>query len=91
MGSGHGKGEQAHSLLNKATAGGHSRQTICPAQASKVHNSQLTKLAGLSPCSAGYWREYGGAGTQKVGSDLPNLSISLLPIAFACHCTYPLP
>ena len=30
-----------------------------------------TKLAGLSPCSAGKWREYGGAGTQEAGSDLP--------------------
>ena len=29
-----------------------------------------TTLAGLSPCSAGRWREYGGAGTQEAGSDL---------------------
>ena len=62
-GSGHGKGEQAHSLQNKATAGGHSRQMVCPAQASKNNSQQLaglaakqqpqTTLAGLSPCSAG--------------------------------------
>ena len=24
-----------------------------------------------SPCSAGWWRECGGAGTQEAGSDLP--------------------
>ena len=29
--------------------------------------------------------------TQKAGSDLPSLSVSLPPIAFACHCPYPLP
>ena len=29
--------------------------------------------------------------TQEAGSDLPYLSVSLPPIAFACHCTYPLP
>ena len=29
--------------------------------------------------------------TQEAGSDLPNLSVSLPPIAFACHCLYPLP
>ena len=48
----------------QATAGGHSRQTLRPAQASKnqtasswpasqKNNSQQMKLAGLSPCSAG--------------------------------------
>ena len=48
-GSGHGMGDTAgkHSLLNTVTAGGHSWQTICPAQASKQHNSQQT-LAGLA-------------------------------------------
>ena len=74
---------------------------ICPAQASKNNSQQLAglaakttaadDLAGLSPCSAGKWREYGGAGPQKAGSDLPNLSVSLPPIAFAWHCLYPLP
>ena len=41
MGSGHGKGRMAgkQSLQNKATAGGHSRQTLRPAQAWKKHNS----------------------------------------------------
>ena len=67
-----------HSPQNKATAGGHSRQTICPAQASKKHNSQQMAglaakqqpqmtLAGLSPCSAGRWRECDGIGTQEGG------------------------
>ena len=60
-----------HSLQNKAVAGKHSRQTIRPAQALKKqqlqtirpvqalqqNNSQQTKLAGLSPRSAGWWRE----------------------------------
>ena len=46
MGSGHGKGEQAHSLQNKAAAGKHSRQTMRPAQALKQNNSQ--QLAGLA-------------------------------------------
>ena len=57
--------------------------------ASQQNNSQQMTLAGLSPCSAGRWREYAGAGTQETGSDLPYLSLP--PIAFACHCTYPLP
>ena len=35
------------SRLNRAAAGKHSRQMICPAQASKQHNSQQT-LAGLA-------------------------------------------
>ncbi len=60
---------------NKAAAGKHSRQTIRPVQASQQNNSQQMKLAGLaakqqppmklaglSPCSAGWWRECGGAG-----------------------------
>ena len=49
-GSGHGKGEMAagkQSPQNKAAAGEHSRQMICPAQASKKQNSQQT-LADLA-------------------------------------------
>ena len=41
-----GKEWQAHSLLNKATAGKHSRRTLRPAQASKQTNGP--QLAGLS-------------------------------------------
>ena len=42
-------------------------QTIRPVQASQQHNSQQTSLAGLSPCSAGWWRECGGAGHSEGG------------------------
>ena len=65
-----------HSLQNKAAAGEHSWQTMRPAQALKQNNSQQmaglaakqwpqTTLAGLSPCSAGWWRECGGAGHSE--------------------------
>ena len=62
---------------NRAAAGGHSRQTICPAQASRNNSQQMAglaakqqppmTLAGLSPCSAGRWREYSGAGSSTGG------------------------
>ena len=42
-------------------------QTIRPVQASQQNNSQQMKLAGLSPCSAGWWRECGGAGHLEGG------------------------
>ena len=41
-----------HSLQNKAVAGKH---------------SQPMKLASLLPCSAGWWRECGGAGHSEGG------------------------
>ena len=47
-----------------------------------------TTLAGLSPCSAGRWRECGGAGTQEAGSDLLYLSpshLSPLPVTVSTH------
>ena len=50
---------------------------------------QPPMLAGLWPCSAGWWREYGGAGTQEAAQT--DITVSLPPIAFACLCTYPLP
>ena len=62
--------------------------TIRPVQASQQNNSQQMTLAGLSPCSAGRWREYGGAGTQETGSDLPYLSpshLSPLPVTVPTH------
>ena len=77
-----------HSLLSKAAAGEHSRRTIRPAQALKQHNSQLTKLAGLSPCSAGWWRECGGAGHSKGGLRPTYLSpshLSPLPVTVPTH------
>ena len=86
----------------QATAGEHSRQMICPAQASKKQNSQQT-LADL-------------AAKQQLPDDVGRplavqcrlmegvrwcwplkrraqtyLLVSLPPIAFACHCPYPLP
>ena len=45
-------------------------------------------LAGLSPCSAGKWGECKGAGPQKAGSDLPDLSLphlSPLPVTVPTH------
>ena len=60
-------------------------QTIRPVQASQQNNSQQTSLAGLSPCSAGWWRECGGAGTRKAGSDL----LTCLPPTFAFAVTVP--
>ena len=65
-------------------------QTIRPIQASQQNNSQQT-LAGLSPCSAGWWRECGGAGHSKGGLGPTYLPVSLPPIAFACLRQYPLP
>ena len=59
-GSGHGKGEQAHSLQNKATAGGHSRRILRLAQASKqqtAHSWPVSQQSNSCPqqCSAGRW------------------------------------
>ena len=42
-------------------------QTIRPVQATQQNNSQQMMLAGLSPCSAGWWRECGGAGHSEGG------------------------
>ena len=72
---------------NKAAAGEHSRRTIRPAQALKQNNSQQT-LAGLSPCSAGWWRECGGAGHSKGGLRPTYLSpshLSPLPVTVPAH------
>ena len=88
-----------HSPQDKAAAGEHSRQMICPAQAlkhttanswpaSQQNNSCQMMLAGLSPCSAGRWRECGGAGTQEAGSDLPTClppNLSPLPVTVNTH------
>ena len=57
-------------------------------QASKKQQPQM--LAGLSPCSAGWWWEYDGAGHSK-GGLRPTRPVSLPSIAFACHRPYPLP
>ena len=91
-----------HSLLNKAAAGNQSRRTIRPAQslmkqllqtirpvqASQQNNSQQMMLASLSPCSAGWWREYDGAGHSEGGLRPTYLSpshLSPLPVSVNTH------
>ena len=87
------------SLQNKAAAGEHSRRTVCLAQASKnttasswpasqQNNSQQMTLAGLSQCSAGWWRECGGAGHSEGGLRPTYLSpshLSPLPVTISTH------
>ena len=68
---------QAHSLQNQAAAGTQPADSP-PGSGLKTHNSQQlaglaakqwpqTKLACLSPCSAGRWGECSGAGSQEGG------------------------
>ena len=77
-GSGYGRQRvDRHTACRTGTAGKHSRRALRPAQASKQMASswpasqqkqQLpTKLACLSPCSAGRWGECSGAGSQEGG------------------------
>ena len=82
-------------------AGKQSRRTIRPAQALKNScrrsvryrprsktTSRQTTLAGLSPCSAGWWRECGGAGHSKGGLRPTYLSpshLSPLPVTVHAH------
>ena len=52
----------------------------------EAHNSQQTSLAGLSPCSAGWWRECGGAGHSEGGLRPTYLSPShLSPLPVTVH------
>ena len=101
-GSGHDMAKvarQAHSLQNKTAAGKHSRWTLRPAQASKKQPADgrprskqqqpQTMSACLSPCSAGKWGSAVVLAAMKAGADLPTAPTP--PIAFACHCPYPLP
>ena len=48
-----------------------------------------TKLACLSPCSAGKWGS--AVVLAQEGGCRPTYPISNPPIAFASHCPYPLP
>ena len=78
----------------------HSRRTLRSAQASKRTNGpQLAGLAAKTtaadqrrPASrrAGKWGEYSGAGSHE-GGLRPTYPVPTPPIAFACHCPYPLP
>ena len=90
------------SRQNKAASGKQSRRTIRPAQAlkkqllqtiqpvqaSQQNNSKQTSLAGLSPCSAGWWRECGGAGHSEGRLRPTYLSpshLSPLPVSVHTH------
>ena len=98
-GSGHGKGKQAHSLPNKAlqanTAGGLSAR-----HRPQRSNQQMAGLAAHNnsrrcwPASRRAVQVDGGSAVvlaaRKAGADLPK-PVSTPPIAFACHCPYPLP
>ena len=94
MGSGHGKGEQAHKArrtrpLQADTAGGQSdrhrpRRNNSQQLAGLAAKQQpQTTLAGLSPCSAGWWRECGGAGHSE-GGLRPTLPVCLPPTYRLC-------
>ena len=95
-----GKGwQQAHSPQNKTTAGGHSRRTLRPAQALK-HNNQ--PLAGLAAKTAAADDIVLPLAVQLGGGEMQScwqperrvqtcLTVPTPPIAFACHCPYPLP
>ena len=102
VGSRHGMAKVAgkQSRQNKAAAGKHSRQMIRPAQALKkpqlqtirpvqaLQQNNSQQLAGLSPCSAGWWRECGGAGHSESGLGptylLPS-HLSPLPVSVHTH------
>ena len=84
-------GKHSWQTIRPAQALTQQLQTIRPVQASQQNNSQQMTLAGLSPCSAGWWRECGGAGHSEGGLGPTYLSVSLPPIAFACLRQYPLP
>ena len=99
-GSGYGIGDTAGTQpAEQATAGGHSRRPLRPAQASKQtatswpasqhkHNSCQTMLSCLLPCSAGRWGECKDVGTQEGGCrptyrSLPHLTP--LPVTVPTH------
>ena len=101
-GSGHGRQKMAGRQTKPAeqfTAGGHSQRILRPAQALKKQTAhswpawqqkqQLQINVGLSLAV----QVSGGSAVvlalKKAGSDLPNVPTP--PIAFACHCPYPLP
>ena len=102
-GSGHGMAKVAagkQSRQNKAAAGGHSRRTIRPAQASKKQQpavgrprSKTTAADDVGRPLAVQCRSVEGVRwcwplRRRAQTYLP---VSLPPIAFACHRPYPLP
>ena len=88
-----------HSPQNQAAAGEHSRQTICPAQASRNNSQQLAGLAAkqqpqmtLAGLAVQCRLKEGVRWCWQLGRRAQTyVLISTPPIAFACHCTYPLP
>ena len=89
---------QTKSLLNKATAGKHSRKTLHSAQASKQTatdsrpRSEPTAADQRRPASRRAVQVGGGSAKvlalRKAGSDLPNLSLphlSPLPVTVPTH------
>ena len=83
----------------QGTAGRHSRRTLRPAQASKTTASswpasqQSNSCPQSWPASRHAVQVTGGSAVvltaRKAGADLP--TVPTPPIAFACHCLYPLP
>ena len=101
-GSGHGRQRvNRRTARRTGTAGGHSQQTLRPAQASKqTAGPQLAGGAAKTtaadqrrPASRRAVQVGGGSAVvlaaRKAGADLPNCPTP--PIALACHCPYPLP
>ena len=92
--AGNQKGPQ-NKALQADTAGGLStrhrpqHQTASSWPALQRKQQLPTTSACLSPCSAGKWGSAVVLAAMKAGADLPNVSTP--PIAFACHCPYPLP
>ena len=85
----------------QGTAGRHSRRTLRPAQASQQTNgpqlaggaAKTTAADQRRPASRRAVQVGGGSAKvlalMKAGADLPTAPTP--PIAFACHCPYPLP
>ena len=100
VGSGHGMAKVAgkQSRQNKAAAGEHSRRTIRPAQASKkqqpavVRPRSKTTAADVGrPLDVQCRLVEGVRWCWPLRWAQTYLPVSLPPIAFACHCSYPLP
>ena len=68
-GSGHGmaKGGQANKARRTRPLQATQPANGLPGTGLEVNNSQQMKLVGLLPCSAGWWRECGGAGHSGGG------------------------
>ena len=90
-------GQQAHSPQNRQlqadTAGGLSArlrpQNKRPAVGRPCSKQQQPQSCPAS-CRAGRWGECKVLALRKAGSDRPK-PVPSPPIAFACHCPYPLP